>query len=69
MNYKENLEEVSDHNNKDLGLAEIMEMVENGLTPPGIKFYDDMPSSEIPEGSKSLLTKKTKVLNNNISLG
>lgn len=47
----------------DVGLAEIMEMVTKGITPPGIEVYDDMPnSSEKIEPSKSVIDKKQKVL-------
>ena len=62
--------QLSEINKEDIGLAELMSMVENGLTPPGIKVYDDMPSDEKQEASKSLLTKTTKVIyNSNVSHG
>jgi len=45
-----------------ISLADIMYMIENGINPPGIQVYEDMPSQEKVDASKSILTKKNKVI-------
>jgi hypothetical protein len=45
-----------------ISLGDIMYMIENGINPPGIQVYEDMPSQEKVDCTKSILTKKNKVI-------